>query len=208
MASISYEQPFWCRGVLVAGVDEAGRGSLAGPVVAAAVVLHPDNRSLCRRLRDSKELTRRKREELFEEIIGSAVAWSVGVASVEHIAQQNILGATMHAMQHAVEQLRCSIAHVFVDGPHHPFLVQPTTAIVGGDRRSASIAAASIIAKVTRDRFMEELARQYPQYGFERHKGYPTAEHFAALDRWGPTPEHRTLFLTKWRARSGQAQLL
>ncbi|GIV56489.1 MAG: ribonuclease HII [Candidatus Kapaibacterium sp.] len=208
MAPTRYEQRFWCRGVLVAGVDEAGRGSLAGPVVAAAVVLRPESSSLCRRLRDSKELTRRKREELFEEIVRSAVAWSVGIASVQHIAQRNILGATMHAMQHAVEQLGCSIAHVFVDGPHHPLLVQPTTAIVGGDRCSASIAAASIIAKVTRDRFMEELARQYPQYGFERHKGYPTAEHFAALERWGPTPEHRALFLTKWRARSGQAQLL
>lgn len=208
MASISYEQQFWRRGMLVAGVDEAGRGSLAGPVVAAAVVLSPKNCSLCRRVQDSKQLRPRMREELFHEILHSAYAWSIGLADIELIEQRNILGATMYAMQQAVERIGCPIAHIFVDGPHHPSFVYPATAIVGGDRCSASIAAASIIAKVTRDRLMEELARQYPQYGFDRHKGYPTAEHFTALDYWGPTPVHRRTFLTKWRTRSAQRQLL
>jgi len=208
MAPTTFEQTFWLAGRFVAGVDETGRGSLAGPVVAAAVVLRPEHRTLCKAVRDSKALTLIVRERLYDEITQCAAAWSIGIAGVEMIEQHNILGAAMLAMQRAVRQLNSPVDHVFVDGPHLPALEQPATAIVGGDRRCASIAAASIVAKITRDRIMVELAERYPQFGFERHKGYPTSDHFAALDQWGPTPEHRAMFLTKWRARTAQQQVL
>ncbi|MCX8051417.1 MAG: ribonuclease HII [Chlorobi bacterium] len=209
MASTELEEPFWSSGQLLAGVDEAGRGCLAGPVVAAAVVLSPVDRELCDAVGDSKQLSERERERLYATIVESAVAWAVGIADVATIESRNILGATMDAMACAVEQLRCRIACVLVDGPRVPPQLRiAARAVVGGDRRSASIAAASIVAKVTRDRIMNELAAEYPRYGFERHKGYPTAEHFRALDRWGPSPVHRRVFLRKWHQRNASQRLL
>lgn len=208
MASTRLEYRFWQHGALIAGVDEAGRGCLAGPVVAAAVVLAPTARAICRAVQDSKLLSASAREKLYDIITTSAVAWSVGIADVATIDQQNILQATFQAMKEAVAKLRCRIAHILVDGPRSPLFPVPTTAIVEGDRRSASIAAASIIAKVTRDRLMAEIAAQYPHYGFERHKGYPTKEHYRALDRWGPSPVHRSRFLNKWQQRTLQQPLL
>jgi ribonuclease HII len=148
------------------------------------------------------------REQLYEEIVASAIEWKVAIADVRLIEQRNILGATLDAMQRAVESLSAHVVHVLIDGPKVPLLSLPATALVGGDRRSASIAAASIVAKVTRDRMMNLLAEQYPQYGFERHKGYPTKEHYRALDQWGPTPEHRSTFLRKWNQRTEQLHLL
>lgn len=199
MASIQHEQQFWKRGQLVAGVDEAGRGCLAGPVVAAAVVLDPLDRELADAVADSKTLRASVRLKLYKSIIQRAYSWGVGIVDVPTIEQYNILRATMLAMAQSVNALRCTISCVLVDGPTAPMLTQPTLTLVGGDKRSASIAAASIIAKVTRDQLMIELAHQYPNYGLERHKGYPTSQHFAALEQWGPSPVHRASFLRKWR---------
>ncbi len=208
MAETTIERTFWDRQCLVAGVDEAGRGCLAGPVVVAAVVLSPADTKLADAVHDSKMLAPSVREELYQCILASAVEWRVAIADVKQIERRNILGATLDAMRQAVESLHSPIAHVLVDGTVVPRWSHPSTAIVGGDRRSASIAAASIVAKVTRDRLMIALAQQYPQYGFERHKGYPTREHFRALDRWGPSDEHRVMFLRKWRQRSAQQTML
>jgi ribonuclease HII len=208
MAVVAFDRAFWRQQQLVAGVDEAGRGCLAGPVVVAAVVLSPNNRRLAAKVDDSKLLSAPVREQLYEEIVASAIEWKVAIADVELIEQRNILGATLDAMRRAVESLSAHIVHVLIDGPKVPLLSLPATALVGGDRRSASIAAASIVAKVTRDRMMNLLAEQYPQYGFERHKGYPTKEHYRALDQWGPTPEHRSTFLRKWNQRTEQLHLL
>lgn len=208
MAETTIERTFWDRQCLVAGVDEAGRGCLAGPVVAAAVVLSPADTKLADAVHDSKLLPPSVREELYQCILASAVECRVAIADVKQIEQRNILGATLDAMRQAVESLHSSIAHVLVDGTVVPPLSLPSTALVRGDRCCASIAAASIVAKVTRDRLMVTLAQQYPQYGFERHKGYPTKEHFRALDQWGPSDEHRTMFLRKWRQRTAQQSLL
>jgi ribonuclease HII len=208
MAVVAIERAFWRQQQLVAGVDEAGRGCLAGPVVVAAVVLSPNNRRLAAKVDDSKLLSAPVREQLYEEIVTSAIEWKVAIADVGLIEKRNILGATLDAMRRAVESLSAHVVHVLIDGPKVPLLSLPATALVGGDRRSASIAAASIVAKVTRDRMMNLLAEQYPQYGFERHKGYPTKEHYRALDQWGPTPEHRSTFLRKWNQRTEQLHLL
>ncbi|MCX7929212.1 MAG: ribonuclease HII [Chlorobi bacterium] len=209
MAATELEHPFWSCGQLVAGVDEAGRGCLAGPVVVAAVVLNPNHHELCRAIEDSKQLSPTIREQLYSAITQSALAWSVSIADVAVIEERNILGATMWAMAQAVESLRCPVVHVLVDGPKvPPALQRMASAVIGGDRRSASIGAASIIAKVTRDRIMLDFAAVYPQYGFQRHKGYPTAEHFHALDKWGPTAIHRRVFLRKWRERSARRERL
>ncbi|MCS6999940.1 MAG: ribonuclease HII [Bacteroidota bacterium] len=208
MASTTLEQPFWKVGKLVAGVDEAGRGCLAGPVVAAAVVLSPDSRHLCRQVQDSKQLSPAAREKLYDDITSQALAWGVGIADVAMIDRQNIFRATLYAMQQAVNALTVRVDHVFVDGPHLPPDFMEATPVVGGDVRSASIAAASIVAKVTRDRIMIALAAEYPHFGFDRHKGYPTAEHYRCLDRWGPTPVHRKSFLGKWHTRTRQQQAL
>ncbi len=175
-----------------AGVDEAGRGPLAGPVVAAAVILDP-----CRPitgLADSKKLTPVQRAELDAEIRAHALAWCVASATVEEIDHLNILGATMLAMTRAVEGLSCRPERVLVDGNRLPDLPCPGQAVVGGDARVPAISAASILAKVARDREMERLDRRHPGYGFARHKGYPTREHLAALERLGPCPAHRRSF--------------
>jgi ribonuclease HII len=178
--------------VFVAGVDEAGRGPLAGPVVAAAVILDPAQP--IDGLRDSKKMTGRQREAAFETLQQRAIAIGVGLADSREIDELNILHATMLAMRRAVEALSCRPASVLVDGNRCPELLMPVDAIIGGDGTVPSISAASIIAKVTRDRIMLELHQRYPDYGFDRHKGYPTKAHRLALSIHGPTAEHRRSF--------------
>ena len=182
----------WDTPGLIAGVDEAGRGPLAGPVVAAAVIL--DDRNPIRGLADSKVLTARKREKLYDEIRAKALCCSVAEASVDEIDQFNILQATMLAMRRAVEGLRLKPSLVLVDGNRLPVLAMRAEAIVKGDSKVAAISAASILAKVTRDRWCAELDAQYPQYGFASHKGYGTAEHLLALQTHGACPQHRKTF--------------
>ena len=177
---------------LIAGVDEAGRGPLAGPVVAAAVILDP--RDPIDGLRDSKQLTPRARERLAQLIRERAYGWSMGRADAGDIDRINILQATLLAMARAVAGLATIPHHVLIDGLHCPRLSCSVEAVVGGDRRVPSISAASILAKVVRDAEMVELDRHYPQYGFMRHKGYPTREHREALRRHGPCPYHRRSF--------------
>jgi ribonuclease HII len=182
----------WEGAGLQAGVDEAGRGPLAGPVVAAAVIL--DDLLPIKGLRDSKQLTALKREALEEEILAKALCCSVAQASVEEIDSLNILRATMLAMARAVRGLRLRPHLVLVDGNRLPVLEVPAEAIVKGDARLASIAAASILAKVHRDRLCRELHERYPCYGFDGHKGYSTADHLAALKQHGACPQHRRSF--------------
>lgn len=183
---------------LMAGVDEAGRGPLAGPVVAAAVIL--DDRSPIKGLADSKQLTQLKRERLYDEIRAKALCCSVAQASVEEIDQLNILQATMLAMRRAVQGLRLKPSKVLVDGNRLPPLDVLAEAIVCGDALVPSISAASILAKVTRDRLLCELHLQYPEYGFDRHKGYGTAQHMRALQMHGPLAVHRRSFAPVARA--------
>lgn len=180
----------------ICGVDEAGRGPLAGPVYAAAVILSPE-RPIAG-LNDSKKLSEKKREALFDEILEKAEAYAIASASVEEIEQYNILGATYLAMTRAVEGLSQKPELVLVDGNRVPPALQiPAKTVVKGDAQSESIAAASILAKVSRDRVLLELDTRYPQYGFAGHKGYGTAAHTAALREYGPCPEHRPSFLRK-----------
>jgi ribonuclease HII len=182
----------WDTPGLIAGVDEAGRGPLAGPVVAAAVIL--DDQNPIRGLADSKVLTGRKREQLYDEIRAKALCCSIAEASVDEIDRINILQATMLAMRRAVEGLRLKPSLVLVDGNRLPVLAMRAEAIVKGDSKVAAISAASILAKVTRDRWCAELDAQYPQYGFAGHKGYGTAEHLRALQTHGACPQHRKTF--------------
>ncbi len=177
---------------LVAGVDEAGRGPLAGPVVAAAVIL--DERQPIAGLADSKKLTALRRERLFDEIRAKALCCSVAEASVEEIDRLNILQATLLAMRRAVQGLRLKPALVLVDGNRLPVLDIPAQAIVKGDALVPAISAASILAKVHRDRWCAEVHAQYPQYGFDAHKGYGTAAHLQALRAHGASPLHRRSF--------------
>jgi ribonuclease HII len=182
----------WAGGGLLAGVDEAGRGPLAGPVVAAAVVL--DERVPIRGLADSKSIAPRVRERLYDEIRAKALCCCVAEASVEEIDRLNILQATLLAMQRAVQGLRLRPARAVVDGDRVPELSMPVEAVVRGDARVAAIAAASILAKVHRDRWCETVDAAYPLYGFARHKGYGTAEHLQALRTHGPCDLHRRSF--------------
>jgi ribonuclease HII len=177
---------------LMAGVDEAGRGPLAGPVVAAAVIL--DELQPIKGLKDSKVMTARARERLFDEIRAKALCCSIAQASVEEIDTLNILQATMLAMQRAVEGLRLRPHHVLVDGNRLPVLKVQAEAIVRGDAKVKAISAASILAKVHRDRLCIELHAAHPEYGFDGHKGYPTAAHLAALREHGACPHHRRSF--------------
>jgi ribonuclease HII len=177
---------------LTCGVDEAGRGPLAGPVFAAAVILDPRRR--VRGLADSKVLTPLRREELAEEIRSRAIAWAVAAASVEEIDAFNILRASLLAMRRAVEALGVKPERVLVDGLHRPELAIPMRTIVGGDATVASISAASILAKVSRDAAMRTLHHEHPLYGFDRHKGYTTDEHLAALRAHGACAVHRRSF--------------
>ncbi|TJZ76160.1 ribonuclease HII [Chitiniphilus eburneus] len=187
------------------GVDEAGRGPLAGSVFAAAVVL-PDGHGIVG-LNDSKKLTERRREALFPQIQQRALAWAIAEASREEIDRLNILHATMLAMERAVAALSLVPHKVLIDGNRIPKgLTLPAEAIVEGDAKVEAISAASILAKVARDRALLALDIRYPGYGFARHKGYPTAEHLAALGRLGPCPEHRQSFAPV-RAAGAQASL-
>ena len=182
----------WSPRGLVAGVDEAGRGPLAGPVVAAAVIL--DARKPIAGLADSKKLTALRREKLFDDIMAKALCCSIAEASVEEIERLNILQATMLAMQRAVEGLRLKPGHVLVDGNRLPTLGMTSEAIVKGDATVPAISAASILAKVTRDRWCAQVDVDYPQYGFAGHKGYGTAAHLQALRAHGASPLHRRSF--------------
>ena len=176
--------------MLIAGVDEAGRGPLVGSVVAAAVILDPNNP--IGGLNDSKKLTEKKREKLFKEIQEKALAWSIAEASHIEIDDINILQASLLAMRRAVEGLNIPPEHVLVDGNKVPQgLVVSCVAIVGGDALHAEISAASILAKVTRDHQMHDLDQQYPQFGFAKHKGYPTKAHFEAIEQHGVIDQHR-----------------
>jgi ribonuclease HII len=187
---LRYERRLWRAGArAVAGVDEAGVGPMAGPVVAAAVIFAPENH--IRGVHDSKQLTPEQREALIDRIIGRALAVGVGIAEVEEIDRLNIYWATMRASVRALEAMGRAPDHVLVDGREIPRLAFPQTRIVGGDRKSFCIAAASIVAKVTRDRMMREYEERYPGYGFAQHKGYCTADHIETLNRLGPSPIHR-----------------
>jgi ribonuclease HII len=193
------ERALFKRGIWpVAGCDEAGRGPLAGPVVAAAVVLDPDR--IPKGIDDSKRLTAEKREELFEKICATS-AYAVAVASPARIDRDNILRASLWALARAVRALPEMPKHVFVDGRDRLALPCDCDAVIGGDGMVVSIAAASIIAKVTRDRLMAALAQECPGYGFEQHKGYAVPEHLEALDRLGPTTHHRSFFAPVVAAR-------
>ena len=180
---------------LLCGVDEAGRGPLAGDVYAAAVILPPEH--LPEGLNDSKKLTEKKREQLFPQIQKMAVAYCIATASVEEIAEYNILGATMLAMQRAVSGLSMQPDYVLIDGNRMPRLSIAAETVVKGDATSATIAAASILAKVARDHYLLELDAQYPQYGFAKHKGYGTKAHCEAILQYGASPVHRKAFLRK-----------
>jgi len=182
----------WSVEGLVAGVDEAGRGPLAGPVVAAAVIL--DDRKPIQGLADSKKLSAKRREALFDEIRAKALCCSIAQASVQEIDELNILQATLLAMRRAVLGLRLPPKLVLVDGNRLPVLEMRAEAIVKGDATVPSISAASILAKVSRDRWCVDYHQLFPEYGFDQHKGYGTPEHLAALRQQGPCPEHRRTF--------------
>lgn len=179
----------------ICGVDEAGRGPLAGPVCAAAVIL-PEG-CIIEGVNDSKKLTKKKREALYDVIIETAVACSIAFGTVEEIERDNILVTTMNTMRRAVEGLAVAADYAMIDGNRMPPLRIPAEYIVKGDARSMSIAAASILAKVTRDRLMLEYAEKYPEYAFEKHKGYGTKLHIERILEHGPSPIHRLSFLKK-----------
>ena len=190
-----YEKEYASYGY-ICGIDEVGRGPLAGPVVAGAVILPKDCKILY--LNDSKQLTAKKREELYDIIMEQAVAVGLGYASYERIDEINILQATYEAMQHAVEDLDVVPDLLLNDAVTIPLIPIRQVGIIKGDARSLSIAAASIMAKVTRDRMMVEYAELYPEYGFEKNKGYGSAEHREALKKYGPCPIHRSTFIHNW----------
>lgn len=187
----------------VCGVDEAGAGPLAGPVYAAAVIM-PFGLELPY-LNDSKQVTPKRRDRLFDLIREQAVAWSIASVSAEEIDEIDILNARMKAMQLAIDGLTPAADFALIDGNRDHgsrfAIITAHETVVKGDSRSPSIAAASILAKVSRDRYMEELADTYPQYRFEQHKGYPTKLHYEMLDQFGPSPVHRKTFLAKWEAK-------
>ena len=199
-----YEKEAAAKGyTAVCGVDEAGRGPLAGPVCAAAVIL-PEG-CIIEGVNDSKKLTEKKREALFDVIIEQSISCSVAFGTVEEIERDNILAATMNTMKRAVEGLSVKADFAMIDGNRKPPLTIPCETIVGGDAKSMSVAAASILAKVTRDRLMLEYAAQYPQYAFEKHKGYGTKLHVERILEYGASPIHRQSFLKKIYAKhSGQ----
>ena len=190
------ENEIYAGGVrLLCGVDEAGRGPLAGPVCAAAVIL-PRN-CVIPGLNDSKKLTEKKREALYDVILESAVSCGIAFATVEEIEEHNILVATFMAMNRAIAQLAPRPELALIDGNRNTDIRLPSRCIVGGDGKCADIAAASVLAKVTRDRYMLQMAEQYPEYGFEKHKGYGTKAHYEAIRQYGPSPIHRPSFLRK-----------
>ena len=191
----AFERSLAGEAVVFCGVDEAGRGPLAGPVCAAAVILSPETR--VEGLNDSKQLSEKKREALYDVICEQALSFGVALASVEEIEALNIKGATFLAMDRAIAELDPAPALALVDGNDKNTLAIPAIKVVKGDQRCASIAAASILAKVTRDRYMAALDQQYPQYGFKKHKGYGTKAHYDAIRAYGPSPAHRPTYLRK-----------
>ncbi len=201
----TYEQEAWAQGyATVCGVDEAGAGPLMGPVYAAAVIL--PRGCVIDGLNDSKKLTEKKRDALYDVITATALAWSVASVSAAEIDATDILSARMKAMQLAIDGLPQKPDLALIDGNRdhgkHAAITTPHRCLVGGDGCSASIAAASILAKVSRDRYVTDvLDKEYPQYQFARHKGYGTKLHYAMLDQYGPCPEHRMTFLKKWEAK-------
>ncbi len=189
---------------LVCGADEAGAGCLAGDVYAAAVIL-PTGLEI-EGLDDSKKLTAKKREALFQVICDQAVAWSLGIVDVKTIEEINILNARMLAMERAIQGLSVRPTFALIDGNQNKGITLANQTVVGGDGKSASIAAASILAKVSRDRYMDEMGEQYPQYEFGRHKAYGTKLHYAKLEEFGASPIHRQSFLKKFYAQQGANQ--
>ncbi len=193
-----FDMQYYGEYPLLCGMDEAGRGPLAGDVFAAAVILAPD--TVIEGINDSKKLTEKKREKLFDEIKEKALYWSIKTASVEEIEQLNILNCAMLAMKRAAESLGVTPDMALADGNKTPQLSCPVQFVIKGDAKSQSIAAASILAKVARDRYMKEMALKYPQYSFEKHKGYGTKAHYQALDEYGPCEIHRMSFLKRYYA--------
>ena len=189
----AFEESFRAGDTVICGCDEVGRGPLAGPVIAAAVIFE-QGAPLPEGLNDSKKLTEKKRERLYGEIIACALDWAVGEASAQEIDEINILEASLLAMRRAIAALKVRPGLALIDGNQNRGFDLPATAIVGGDAKCPSISAASIIAKVTRDRLMVRLDETYPGYGFAGHKGYPTAAHYAAIARLGPSEIHRRSF--------------
>ena len=204
MTNYEFDMAYRDSGVQVfCGVDEAGRGPLAGPVYAAAVILPPE--PIIEGINDSKKLSEKKREALFDVICDTALAYSIATASVEEIDTHNILQATFLAMRRAVEGLQMAPQLALIDGNRAPGgLMIPCETVIKGDALSASIAAASILAKVSRDRHLLELDKQYPQYGFAGHKGYGTKAHYEALEQYGPSPVHRMTFLRSFFEKQGK----
>ena len=195
------ERQIYAKGyTMVCGIDEAGRGPLAGPVCASAVIL-PQGLEIPG-LNDSKKLTDKKRRELFPVIQEKAIAYGIGLASHEEIDEINILQATFLAMERALDQIRNQVDFALIDGNREKDFGLPVMSVVKGDSLSANIAAASVLAKVTRDDIMETYAEQYPQYGFAVHKGYGTKAHYQALTKFGPSPIHRMTFLKKFYGRA------
>lgn len=194
-----YELNLYNSGVkYIAGIDEAGRGPLAGPVVVGCVIMPKD--SFIEGVNDSKKISEKKREKLYEEITNEAIAWSVGIVDEKEIDEINILNATKKALTQAIEKMEIKPERILVDALEHiDTLGIPYTSIIKGDANNYSIAAASIIAKVTRDRIMYEWDKVYPQYGFASHKGYGTAKHIQAIIENGPCILHRKTFLKDWR---------
>lgn len=195
MTLFEYDDKIRAAHPVFCGVDEAGRGPLAGDVYAAAVVFREG--TVIEGINDSKKLSEKKRELLYDEIINSAEAWAVGTATASEIDEMNILQATFLAMKRAVDGLSVKPKFALVDGNRLPQLGIETECLVKGDGTSASIAAASIIAKVSRDRYMCRLAEEYPEYCFDKHKGYPTKLHYEKIREFGPSPVHRLSFLKK-----------
>ena len=196
----SIENEIYESGVApLCGVDEAGRGPLAGPVCAAAVIL-PEGCEIPG-LDDSKKLSEKKREALYDVITERALAYGIAYASVEEIEEMNILAAALLAMNRAIAQLDPAPELALIDGNTTRSIAVPARSVVGGDGKVACIAAASVLAKVTRDRYMRKLAQQYPQYGFDQHKGYGTKAHYAAVDEFGLCPAHRPSFFKKYYAK-------
>lgn len=196
MELLEYENNLYAQGYsTICGVDEAGRGPLAGPVCAGAVILKKGQ--VIEGVNDSKKLSEKKREQLFDVIKKEALAYGIGWASVEEIEEINILNAAMLAMKRAVEQLSKKPEYILVDGNKTPKFDVPSMAVVKGDSLSESIAAASILAKVSRDRLLLELAKDYPEYYFEKHKGYGTKLHREMILKYGPCEIHRLSFLSK-----------
>jgi ribonuclease HII len=197
---LQVEREYWRRGVArVGGVDEVGVGPLAGPLVAAAVILPPE--VPLRGIDDSKKLSANQRERLARGIEDCAMAWGIGIVEVAEVDRLNVFWASVEAMRRAVQSLAVTPEQLLIDARRIPDLAIPQQSIVGGDRRSYSIAAASILAKVTRDRIMCDFDRLYPDYGFARHMGYGTRFHLEALARFGPSPIHRQSFVPVRQAR-------